>query len=129
MTRPTTATMRGATTSESQKFFVRPSRKKPKYAPSMYSEPCAKFTTVMSPKMSDRPTASSTRIMPSTSPVNSCAASAASVRSAIDLLGEPLLGAGAIQLLVGGDTPDGFHQAPLALHLARLAAAHDPQVL
>ena len=35
----------------------------------MYSAPCEKFTTVMSPKIRDRPMARSTKSMPSTSPV------------------------------------------------------------
>ena len=47
----------------------------------MYSDPWAKLTTVRRPKMSDSPIASSTKIIPSTRPVKTCAASADAVMS------------------------------------------------
>jgi hypothetical protein len=77
MARPSTPTSSGAAISATVKLPVRVSSTYPKYAPSMYSAPCEKFTTVISPKISDRPMASSTKIPPSTSPVKTCAASAA----------------------------------------------------
>src|SRR5919108_426584 len=50
--------------------------------------------------------ASSTKIMPSTRPVKTWAASAASETSGTPPLRVPLLGAGAVQLLVGGHLGD-----------------------
>src|SRR5687768_6511524 len=98
----------------------------------MYSEPWAKFTTPIRPKISDRPMARRTRMPPSTRPVKSCAASADSVmsgtraRSALDV---PLLGAGALVPLVGGHLGDGVEVAPVALDLGGRPPLQDPHVL
>src|SRR5215510_14065500 len=69
---PSTPTRIGATTSATQKLRVYARRNTVKYAPSMYSEPWAKFTTVMSPKIRESPIASRTKIIPSTRPVKTC---------------------------------------------------------
>src|SRR5713226_4237334 len=123
---PSVPTRSGARTSASQKFLVSPSRVKPTKAPSMYSEPWAKFTTVISPKMSDSPIASSTKIIPSTRPVKTCAASTDSEMS-ITTSSEALFGAGPVQLLVGRDLGDDLGDPPLAFGL--LAPLDDPEVL
>src|SRR5712692_4327134 len=126
MRSPSVPTRSGARTSASQKFLVSPSRENPTNAPSMYSEPWAKFTTVISPKMSDSPVASSTKIIPSTRPVKTCAASADSEMS-ITTSSEALLGAGAVQLFVGRHLGDDLDEAPVALRL--VAALDDPEGL
>src|SRR5688500_9840980 len=130
------------------------SRTYPKYAPSMYRAPWEKFTTVIRPKISDRPMASRTKMPPGTSPVKTCAASAATEMSAnnylnwgrasaapppapptasllrvASLLPVALLGTGAVVLFAGGHARDDVVQAPLALRLARGAPLHDPHVL
>src|SRR5712692_7022018 len=123
---PSMPTRSGARTSASQKFLVSPSREKPTKAPSMYSEPWAKFTTVISPKMSDSPIASSTKIIPRTSPVKTCAASADSEIS-ITTSSEALLGTGAVQLFAGRHLGDDLDEAPVSLCF--VAAPDDPEVL
>src|SRR4029077_626092 len=90
----------------------------------MNSAPCAKFTTVISPKIRDRPMASRTYTIPSTRPVKTCARS---VESSGTGLGEALLGAGAVVLLVRAHLGDDVHQAPVALDL--VPALDDPEVL
>src|SRR6185369_2995211 len=95
----------------------------------MYSAPCEKFTTVISPKISDRPMASRTKIPPSTSPVKICAASAASETSGTTALRESLLRAGAVHVLAGWHAGHDLQQAPVALGLAGAAALDDPHVL
>src|SRR4030095_14880930 len=55
----------------------------------MYSAPWEKFTTVISPKIKDRPMASSTKIIPSTSPVKIWGRTAASEKSIMSPLASP----------------------------------------
>src|SRR6266542_2178071 len=95
--------MSGATTRASQKFLVKPS-----------------------PKMSESPIASNTNTIPSTRPVKTCAASADRERS-ITTSSEPLLGAGAVQFLVGRHPAHHLDQPPVALRL--VTTLDDPEVL
>src|SRR5262245_37305196 len=94
----------------------------------------------MSPKIRLRPVASRTKMPPSTRPVKTWAASADADTSSISRSpspsgrgsvssGEPLLGAGAVELLVGRDERHDFQDAPLAAQLAGAAALDDPEVL
>ena len=57
MTTPSAATGIGASSSAHQKLPVRRKMESPKNAPSMKNEPCARLTTFMRPKISDRPAA------------------------------------------------------------------------
>src|SRR5919109_2578467 len=69
MTQATAATSSGPTASATQKFP--PSARNTayvRYAPSMYRLPCAKFRTRSTPKMSDRPAATSHRYIASVRP-------------------------------------------------------------
>ena len=54
---PNSATGTGASTSASQKLPVNWKIESPKNAPSMKKEPCARLTTFINPKMSERPAA------------------------------------------------------------------------
>src|SRR5678815_3985727 len=96
----------------------------------MYSDPWAKLTTVRRPKMSDSPIASSTKIIPSTRPVKTCATSADAVMSItrLDLsLSKTLFAAGAVVFFVGRDPAHDVVDAPLPLEL--VPALDDPHVL
>ncbi len=57
ITIPSTATRMGASRSASQKLPVSWKMESPKNAPSMKNEPCARLTTFINPKMSERPAA------------------------------------------------------------------------
>ena len=65
---PTPATAAGPINSASQKLPVTRTTTQAKYAPSMYRLPCAKFRTRMTPKISERPAATSHRYMASLRP-------------------------------------------------------------
>src|SRR5262245_22922533 len=116
MRKPSVPTIRGARIRAAQKLRVSPRMVKAKYAPSMYSAPWEKLTTVISPKIRLRPMAMSTKIPPSTRPVKAWATSADAEMS-ITTLGESLLGARPVQLLVGRDFADDVEVSPFALYL------------
>ena len=59
--------------SASQKLPVNLKMDRPKNAPSMKNEPCARLTTFISPKMSERPAAIRNSSTPYTSPFKSWA--------------------------------------------------------
>src|SRR5881628_720797 len=69
-----------------------------------------------------------TKMPPRTRPVNAWAARAWPEMSSTRLR-VPLLGAGAVELLVGRDPTDDVEEAPLALHLLRGTDLEDPHVL
>ena len=54
---PMTATAKGASANATQKLWVAWKIARPKNAPSMKNEPCARLTTFIRPKMSERPAA------------------------------------------------------------------------
>src|SRR5262245_47970245 len=82
----------------------------------------------MSPKISDRPMASSTKRTPRTRPVKIWGRIAVSETS-IWRLRVTLLGAGAVVLLVRRHLGHDFHESPIALGLAGAAPLDDPHVL
>jgi hypothetical protein len=64
MMMPIAITGIGASTSAHQKLPVKRAMDRPKNAPSMKNEPCARLTTFIKPKISDRPAAIRNSSMP-----------------------------------------------------------------
>ena len=73
----------GARTSAHQKLPVILKIDSPKYAPSMKNEPCARLTTFIRPKMSERPAAIRNSRTPYTSPFRSWATNTSMRASAV----------------------------------------------
>ena len=68
ITQPAAATSSGPAISATQKLPLIRNATQAKYAPSMYRLPCAKFSTRITPKISDSPAATSHRYMASLRP-------------------------------------------------------------
>src|SRR3990170_3752096 len=81
-TKPTAAAASG-TLSQNP---TRPESHTARYMPSMYSEPCAKLTMRLTPKISDSPAATRNSELAPASPFRNCSRTAASLNPAVSLL-------------------------------------------
>src|SRR5262249_22231219 len=111
---PSTITGIGASSSASQKLPVYCETARPKKAPSIKNEPCARLTTFISPKISDRPAAIRNSRTPYTSPFNSWATSSSmsaysdAPAGSVDLLARVLNVLGGVKNL-GGELAAALH--------------------